>query len=233
MPHKVYNLQSGDDCRPDSINLEEWHTETSRINAGGVLGRDMRRAQFLRGGAAALAGAAAGSFLTPTPQAASPEAIIPNVAVIDQAGQRLHFYDDLIRGRAVLMNFFFTSCSDTCPLVTQNLREVQDILGERMGRDIFMVSASLQPELETPEILHDYAAMWDVRPGWSFVTGRPDDIEQLRRATGFADVNAVVRDSHTGLIRYGNDRLQRWAGTTALGRPAWIAKTVARIADMG
>ena len=105
-----------------------------------------------------------------------------------------------------------------------------------MGKDIFMVSVTLQPELETPAILHDYAAQWEVRPGWSFVTGQPDDIELLRRATGFADVSpefAVVRDSHTGLVRYGNDRLQRWAGTTALGRPAWIAKTVARIADMG
>ena len=124
----------------------------------------------------------------------------------------------------MLLNFFFTSCGDTCPLVTENLREVQDILGERMGRDIFMVSVSLQPELETPAILHDYAAQWEVRPGWRFVTGRPDDIEQLRRATGFADVSpeyAVVRDSHTGLLRYGNDRLKRWAGTTG-SRPAGL-----------
>ena len=190
----------------------------------------------MRGGAAALAGAAAGSYLTLTPEAARAETVIPNVQVFDQNGRSLHFYDDLIRGRAVLLNFFFTSCGDTCPLVTQNLREVQDILGERMGKDIFMVSVTLQPELETPAILLDYAARWEVRPGWSFVTGQPNDIELLRRATGFADVSpefAVVRDSHTGLVRYGNDRLQRWAGTTALGRPAWIAKTVARIADMG
>lgn len=196
----------------------------------------MRRAQFVRGGAAALAGAAVGTYLTLKPETARAETVIPNVEVIDQNGRSLHFYDDLIRGRAVLLNFFFTSCSDTCPLVTQNLREVQDILGERMGKDIFMVSVTLQPELETPAILRDYAAQWQVRPGWSFVTGQPDDIELLRRATGFADVSpefAVVRDSHTGLVRYGNDRLQRWAGTTALGRPAWIAKTVARIADMG
>ena len=136
----------------------------------------------------------------------------------------------------MLLNFFFTSCGDTCPLVTQNLREVQDMLGERMGKDIFMVSVTLQPELETPAILHDYAAQWEVRPGWSFVTGQPDDIELLRRATGFANVSpefAVVRDSHTGLVRYGNDRLQRWAGTARLsgGRPGLPRRSA--LADMG
>jgi protein SCO1 len=196
----------------------------------------MRR-NFLSAGGATIAAALIGGTWAIEPEPAqAAEVRLPNPEVIDQFGHHHQFYDDLIRGRAVLLNFFFTSCGDTCPLVTQNLREVQDILGDRMGRDIFMVSVTLQPELETPAILRDYAALWNVRPGWSFVTGRPDDIELLRRATGFADVSpeyAVVRDSHTGLVRYGNDRLQRWAGTTALGRPAWIAKTVARIADMG
>ena len=190
----------------------------------------------MRGGAAALAGAAAGTYLTLNPEPAHAETVIPNVEVIDQNGRSLHFYDDLIRGRAVLLNFFFTSCGDTCPLVTQNLREVQDILGERMGRDIFMVSVSLQPELETPEILAAYAAPWEVRPGWSFVTGRRDDIERLRQAMGFTSSDPaqdLVKDNHTGMVRYGNDRLDRWAGTAGLGRPAWIAKAVTSLADLG
>ena len=134
------------------------------------------------------------------------------------------------------MNFFYTACGDTCPLVTQNLREVQDILGDRMGRDIFMVSVTLQPELETPPILRDYARLWDVRPGWSFVTGRPDQIAELRRATGFQDSEpdfAGERDSHTGMVRYGNDRLDRWGCAPGVQRPAWIAKAVTMLADMG
>jgi protein SCO1/2 len=158
------------------------------------------------------------------------------VPVLDQSGRRFHFYDDLIRGRAVLLNFFFTSCGDTCPLVTQNLREVQELLGERMGRDIFMLSVSLQPELETPSILRDYAEQWEVRPGWSFLTGDPDHIDRLRRTLGFASTDpsyADDRDSHTGMVRYGNDRLDRWSSTAGLGRPAWIAKTVILLADIG
>ncbi len=182
----------------------------------------------MRGGAAALAGAMVGSALTLRPSAASAGTIIPNVEVVDHNGRRLHFYDDLIRDRAVLLNFFYTSCGDTCPLVTENLREVQDLLGERMDRDIFMVSVTLQPELETPPILRNYAAQWAIRPGWSFVTGHPDQIAELRRVTGFqvsAPDFAGERDSHTGMVRYGNDRLT--AGPrTRLQRPAWIAKAV-------
>jgi protein SCO1/2 len=197
----------------------------------------MQRRKLFAAGAAALAGAAAGeatSAWSATAPATAPRSRIPNVPVLDQDGQGFRFYDDLVRGRVVLINFFFTSCGETCPLVTQNLREVQDILGERMGRDIFMYSVSLQPELETPAILKDYAQLWDVRPGWKFLTGVPADIETLRQATGFASANPDydrIKDNHIGVVRYGNDRLDRWAGTAGLGRPAWIAKAVAAIAD--
>jgi protein SCO1/2 len=161
---------------------------------------------------------------------------IPNVEVLDQDGRRHRFYDDLVRDRVVLINFFFTACGDTCPLVTQNLREVQDLLGERMGRDIFMYSVTLQPELETPAILKDYAEIWEVRPGWSFLTGKPEEIERLRRAIGFASLDPAqdrIKDNHTGLLRYGNVALDRWAGCPALARPAWIAKAVGSLAVFG
>jgi protein SCO1 len=197
----------------------------------------MQRRVLFAAGAAALAGAAASDSVPWRQAEAYPgHDRIPDVPVQDQNGRNHRFYGDLVRGRVVLINFFFTACGDTCPLVTQNLREVQDFLGERMGRDIFMYSVSLQPELETPAILKDYAEQWEVRPGWRFLTGAPTDIEHLRKAMGFADADpefAVVKDSHTGLLRYGNDRIDRWAGTPGLGRPVWIAKAVAALADIG
>lgn len=154
---------------------------------------------------------------------------IPNTPVVDQNGRAFRFYDDLVKDRVVLLNFFFTSCGDTCPLVTENLRKVQDLLGDRMGRDVFMLSVTLQPELETPAILKDYAKLWDVGPGWSFLTGRPAEIEALRRGMGFASADPeddLVLDNHTGMLRYGNEALDRWAGTPALSRPEWIVKAV-------
>ena len=195
----------------------------------------MRRLDFLRYGMAALTGAVAGGSLPPA-RAGSGGSMIPNVEVVDQNGARLSFYDDLVRDRAVMINFFYTGCGQTCPLVTQNLREVQDRLADRMGRDIFMISGSLRPELETPAVLREYADDWQVLPGWSFVTGRPADLDRLRRELGFADSDPAFAndlDSHTGMVRFGNDRLQRWSSTAGLGRPAWIAKTVTSLADMG
>jgi protein SCO1/2 len=196
----------------------------------------MQRRTVLTVGAAAVAGAVAGGLPTRRQaQAGQASAYIPDVEVLDQDGRKHRFYSDLVRDRAVLINFFFTSCAETCPLVTQNLREVQDLLSDRIGRDIFMYSVSLQPELETPAILRDYAAQWDVRPGWLFLTGQPERIETLRKAIGFSSADPAydrVKDNHIGIVRYGNDRIGRWTGTPGLGRPAWIAKALAEIADI-
>lgn len=197
-----------------------------------------RRTMFAAGAAAALA-AGGGTSLISRPAAAAAaghtHSAIPDVTVLDQDGKQYRFYTDLVAGRVVAFNFFFTACGETCPLVTQNLREVQDLLGDRIGRDIFMYSVSLQPELETPAILKDYAEQWDVRPGWRFLTGRPEEIEVLRRAIGFYSPNAEFdrnKDNHIGVVRYGNDRIDRWTGTPGLGRPAWIAKALTQIADI-
>ena len=194
----------------------------------------MRRRRLLATGTAVLAGTGLGCALMPDRAVARPAASrIPDVEVVDQHGRRHRFHSDLVRGRTVLVNVFFTACGEVCPLVTQNLRVVQDLLGERVGRDIFMYSISLQPELETPAILKDYAEQWEVRPGWRFLTGAPAAIERLRRGMGFASADPasdLVKDGHTGILRYGNDALDRWAGVPGLARPAWIVKAVTGLA---
>ncbi len=161
-------------------------------------------------------------------RAATP-ARIPEAEVWTHTGRRARFYDDLVRGRVVTINVMYVGCGGTCPLVTQNLRAVQDLLGDRVGRELFMYSITLQPELETPGILKDYAASYGVGPGWEFLTGAPADIERLRRGMGFTNPDPeldVVADEHTGLLRYGNEALDRWAGSPALIRPETIAKSI-------
>jgi protein SCO1/2 len=161
--------------------------------------------------------------------ARSPYDVIPNIEVWTHEGRKVRFYDDLVKDKVVTLNVFFVGCGDSCPLITANLRRVQDLLGERVGRDIFMYSITLQPELETPEILRDYAELFEVGPGWQFLTGAPADIELLRRRLGFYDPDPgidVLDDAHTGILRFGNDRLRRWAGCPALARPEGIVFTI-------
>jgi protein SCO1 len=154
---------------------------------------------------------------------------IPNVVVWAHDGRKYLFFDDLVRGHVVVINFMFAGCGGICPLVTENLRRVQDLLGMRVGRDIFMYSITLWPELETPDVLRAYAEQHEVGRGWLLLTGAPPDVEHLRRGLGFVGPDPerdVIADEHTGMLRFGNAALDRWAGTPALGRPEWIVKAI-------
>lgn len=157
---------------------------------------------------------------------------IPNLPVVTHEGRQAAFYDDLVRDKVVTINFFFAQCGGVCPLVTENLRQVQGILDDRVGRDLFMYSITLKPEEERPDLLATYAEMHDIRPGWLLLTGEPAQIEQLRVALGFTDPDPsldAIDDSHLGILRFGNDRLGRWGACPGLGRPEWIARTIVEV----
>ena len=154
---------------------------------------------------------------------------LPNVSLVTQNGEKVNFYDDLVHDKIVMLNFFLVECTDgLCPTAIANMRKVQDLLGERMGRDIFFLSITLQPKKDTPAIMKEYADNFDVKPGWSFLTGKPADVENLRRALGYVDFDPE-RDkdlnNHVGMARYGNDKLNRWGGVSLRSSAANIAST--------
>ena len=155
-----------------------------------------------------------------------------NVAVTTQDGRTLRFYDDVLKGKIVLINFFFTDCDAVCPLMTENLARVQELLGDRVGKDIFMVSISLQPEHDTPEVLAAYAKTYGVGPGWLFLTGKKTDIELLRHRLGFVDSDPVEDadpEQHIGTVRITNEPMHRWAMSPALVNPPALVRTVKRV----
>ncbi|WP_417703500.1 SCO family protein [Pseudomonas sp.] len=153
----------------------------------------------------------------------------PNVPLLTHEGREVRFYDDLVRGKVVAINMMYAQCSNSCPATTANLRLVQEMLGERVGRDVHLYSLTLQPELDSPERLREYVERHHIGPGWQFLTGARADIEQLRRALGFYDVDPVVdlNDlSHTGMLRIGNDALDRWTMAPSLTDAAQILSTI-------
>jgi protein SCO1/2 len=159
----------------------------------------------------------------------------PNVEVLDHEGSKARFYDDLLRGRTVLVNFFYIHCVDgQCPLQTANLKKVQTLLGDRAGREVFMYSITLQPEVDRPRQLRRYVEAFEIGPGWRFLTGRPADIELLRRRLGFVDPDpARDRDksNHTGVLRYGNEARRLWAACPAMADPAQIVRSLSWVAS--
>ena len=187
-------------------------------------------------GAAALAG------LAVRPTAAAPDGTRrggaratawPNVTLYTHEGQAVTFYDDLIRVKVVAINMMYADCEGICPVTTSNLVRVQALLGARVGRDVFMYSLTLQPEIDTPSRLKEYAAMHGVQPGWVFLTGVRADIEQLRYRLGFFDPNPVVdraKATHTGMVRIGHDGYDRWTSAAALAKPEQIVATINHVA---
>jgi protein SCO1/2 len=190
----------------------------------------MNRRQFFGLGALPLAATPVLAAAPPRPPSlAAQRGWLPNIPLVTHTGETVRFYDDLIRDRTVLFNFFVVACPDgTCPSATAKLRAAQDMLGERMGRDVFFYSITLRPAEETPAVLREYASLFEPKPGWLFLSGEPQDIDFLRRSQGFAD-NDPERDKdvtlHTAMARYGDDRLERWGALSLRSSPKNIAST--------
>lgn len=137
-----------------------------------------------------------------------------NLPVVTQDGKTLKFYDDVLKGKIVLISFIYTNCPDICPLTTARVAQVEDKLGDMVGRDIFFVSMSVDPERDTPEKLKQFATAFDAGPGWLFLTGKLEDIKLINSRLG--DTSRTLSE-HRNQIVLGNDTTGEWTRNTALG----------------
>lgn len=126
--------------------------------------------------------------------------------VVDHSGREQRFYSDVLKGRTVAITFFYTECIGMCPIVNGTLSAVQDLLGERLGEDIFLVSISIDPETDTPELMREYRKKYAARDGWLFLTGEPADIGHIAGQLG----QRGPKEIHPPVIFVGNLREHRW-----------------------
>ena len=148
----------------------------------------------------------------------------PNVVFTTQDGKKVRFWDDCLKDKKVLVNFIYTNCGASCPLETAKLKQVQEILGDRMGKDIFFYSLSLDPKHDTPAVLKAYAEQYKVGPGWLFLTGKQDDIELVRRKLGQAVEPGQNRlTDHSTTLMMGNTTTGQWLRDGAMDDPRYIA----------
>jgi cytochrome oxidase Cu insertion factor (SCO1/SenC/PrrC family) len=148
---------------------------------------------------------------------------IPDTTVYDQQGRKLKFYTDLVKGKTVVINFIFTTCTTICPPLTATFRRVQETLGERVGRDIQLISISVDPTTDVPERLKAFSEKFKAGPGWTFVTGNKQEIDGLLSALGGY---APDKNDHTPLILIGNDAAQYWTRTYGLAPASQIVGLV-------
>jgi protein SCO1 len=153
----------------------------------------------------------------------------PNFVLESHDGKKLRFYDDMLKNKIVVIGMMYTSCTGICPGNITNLLQVQELLGNRVGKDIFMYSLTLQPEFDRPDALNAYAKQRDIKPGWSLMTGKPPEIEQLRRRLGFIDTDPAADANlanHTGVVRIGNVARDRWMMMPVMSPVKMIARSI-------
>ena len=183
-------------------------------------------------GGAALAPVLAASGPARAAPAGPRAGYFPNTIVQTHDGRKLRFYDDVVRGKVVVFNMMYSVCTGICPGNTANLLQVQQALGSRLGKDIFMVSMTLQPEFDTPKALNDYVKSYGIKPGWTFLTGQPKEMDVIRRKLGFFNDDPKIDSdlaNHTGMVRVGNETLDRWFMMPALSAPKQIARAILQV----
>ena len=160
----------------------------------------------------------------------------PDLALRTQDGERVRLYDDLLKGKTVLVHFFYVDCRDAlAAAATENLVQLQRLLGERCGRDVFMYSFTLAPGQDTPARLRQYRERHGIGPGWTFLTGSPADLELCRVRFGVADPDpAQDRDlaQHTNVVLLGNEPHERWLASPALTAPRYLLGQIDRVAGV-
>jgi cytochrome oxidase Cu insertion factor (SCO1/SenC/PrrC family) len=140
---------------------------------------------------------------------------IPDVEVLDQEGNALHFYSDLIKGKTVAINFIFTNCTTICPPLAATFARVQKEMGDKVGKDVHFISISVDPLTDTPERLKAWGAKFKAGAGWTFVTGTKPEMDKLLNALG---ASVSRREDHTPAVIIGNDTKGIWTRTYGLAR---------------
>ena len=129
-----------------------------------------------------------------------------DLPLVTHEGQEVRFYSDVLKDRVVLITFFYTQCQGMCPIVNGKLSKVQDLLGERLGTDIFLISISVDPETDTPEVIRDYRKNFKAKDGWIFLTGNKQNIDKISRKLG----QVYPKETHLPLLMLGNVKRARW-----------------------
>lgn len=151
----------------------------------------------------------------------------PNVPLTTHEGETVRFFDDLIKDKVVAINFIYTYCPDTCPLETARLAKVQRLLGDRVGKDVFMYSITIDPEHDTPEVLAEYAERYQAQPGWWFLTGKESDITLLRKKLGlYIEEIQDGSNNHNVNLIIGNQTTGKWLKRSPFENPYVLAEQI-------
>ena len=151
------------------------------------------------------------------------EKYFSDVELINQDGQKMRFYNDVLKDKVVVINTFFATCAGVCPPINRTLERMQEALGDRLGKDAFLVSMSVDPETDTPVRLKEYSRRFHARPGWIFLTGKKENVDWALYKLG---QYVETKDGHTTIIIIGNEPKGLWKKAFGLAKADELMKIV-------
>ncbi|HEU4711743.1 MAG TPA: SCO family protein [Pyrinomonadaceae bacterium] len=151
------------------------------------------------------------------------EKYFSDVELITQDGEKVRFYSDVLKNKVVIINTFFTTCTSICPPMNRNFEKIQEALGDRLGKDAFLVSISVDPATDTPTRLKEYSRRFHARPGWMFLTGKKDNVDWALYKLG---QYVETKDDHTSIIIIGNEPKGLWKKAMGLAKSDELMKIV-------
>jgi len=150
----------------------------------------------------------------------------PNVSLTTETGKQVKFYDDVLKGKVLVVNFMFTKCGDVCPLDTAQLKKVSEILGDKMGKSIFFYSVSVDPANDTPAAMAEFKEKYQIGKGWTFLTGKLEDVTLIQQKFGLEPANGTPR-AHSTTIILANEPSGQWIKRSPYENPQMLANLLA------
>jgi protein SCO1 len=157
------------------------------------------------------------------PELSAAEKYFSDVELINQDGQKMRFYSDVLKNKVVIINAFFSTCTSVCPPMNRNLEKLQDALGDRLGKDAFLVSITVDPETDTPTRLKEYSRRFHARSGWIFLTGKKENVDWALYKLG---QYVETKGDHSTIIIIGNEPKGLWKKAVGLAKSEELVRIV-------
>ncbi len=157
------------------------------------------------------------------PQPSAAQKYFTDTVLINQDGEKMRLYSDLLKGKTVIIDSFFATCQGSCLPMNRNLEKVQEALGDRLGKDAYIISISVDPTVDTPPALKAYSKKLNARPGWYFLTGDKASVDFMLKKLGqFVD----NKQDHLNIFIIGNERTGLWKKAFGLAKSEELVKVV-------
>jgi protein SCO1/2 len=160
---------------------------------------------------------------------------VPDIQLVNQDGQHMRFNSQVIEGRIAIVTGFFTTCSSMCPITQEKLSQVAKLLGPRLGKDVVIVSLSVDAENDTPARMKQWAEKFHIGRGWTLLSGNRTEVDRLLKSLGLF---VELRQRHQSALMIGSAatgwvRVSSWMASEKLAKLAETMSSAKPVATAG